>query len=126
MSDLAKEYNVRLIYRNNHYNKRFGALCADANIERMINGSRWEIWDNRRVSKGILDQREDSQTDGLHFDRFWLNSYEQHKEHYQNTFFSHPEVKILQGMLEMQLSQSFLNHLYHDCLEKNSLTHNNF
>jgi hypothetical protein len=45
--------DVRLIYRNNHYNKRFGVFCADEKFERLLEGTRWELWDNRRISKGM-------------------------------------------------------------------------
>jgi hypothetical protein len=41
----ARENHVRTIYRNNHYNKRFGVHCADDRLEEMLKGSPWEILD---------------------------------------------------------------------------------
>jgi hypothetical protein len=33
----AVDAHVKLIYRNNHYNHRFGVLCADEGFEKMLN-----------------------------------------------------------------------------------------
>ena len=48
---LAEKYHTRIIYRNNHFNRRFGTICADAEFESMIYGSNWEIWNNREMSR---------------------------------------------------------------------------
>ena len=56
ISQIAAELGVRLIYRNSHHNKRYGAVCADKRFEEMItsfNSSHWEIWDNRNLSRDI-------------------------------------------------------------------------
>ena len=50
-SELAAKYHTRIIYRNNHFNRRFGTICADAEFESMIYGSNWEIWNNREISR---------------------------------------------------------------------------
>lgn len=50
-SELAEKYHTRIIYRNNHFNRRFGTICADAEFESMIYGSNWEIWNNREMSR---------------------------------------------------------------------------
>ena len=48
----AKKNGVRIVYRNNHYNNRFGVHCADDRLEEMLKGGPWEVLDNRRISKG--------------------------------------------------------------------------
>lgn len=53
IGQIAKSNSVRVIYRNNHYNSRFGTLCADEKLELLLPGSGWEIWDNRRISKDV-------------------------------------------------------------------------
>jgi hypothetical protein len=50
-SELAEKHHTRIIYRNNHFNRRFGTICADAEFESMIYGSNWEIWNNREMSR---------------------------------------------------------------------------
>lgn len=50
-SELSEKYHTRIIYRNNHFNRRFGTICADAEFESMIYGSNWEIWNNREISR---------------------------------------------------------------------------
>ncbi len=50
-SDIASKHHIRLIYRNNHYNSRFGPLCADRLLEermKIIPESIWEVWDIKR------------------------------------------------------------------------------
>jgi len=53
LSKLAKANNVRLMYRNNHYNSRFGVKCADEEFEQALRfpGSAWEIIDSRNQSQ---------------------------------------------------------------------------
>ena len=51
----AKKNGVRVIYRNNHYNIRFGAHCADDRLEEMLKGTPWEILDSRRISEGCYE-----------------------------------------------------------------------
>ena len=38
LGELARQHDVRLIYRNNHFNFRFGAHCADDRIEKALEG----------------------------------------------------------------------------------------
>lgn len=53
LSELSGQYKVRLIYRNNHWNNRFGVYCADEKFEKLLTGTKWELWDNARMSEGI-------------------------------------------------------------------------
>jgi len=39
LGEAAHKAGVRLIYRNNHYNFRFGAHCADDRIESALQGT---------------------------------------------------------------------------------------
>ena len=39
LGELARQHAVRLIYRNNHHNYRFGAHCADDRIEKLLEGT---------------------------------------------------------------------------------------
>jgi hypothetical protein len=106
----ALNNNIRVIYRNNHFNKRFGVYCADEKFEKMIDGSNWEIWDNRRISK---DNWRKQDWDGFHFDRHKIYSVEQHLS---NIFYYNDTAQDFPGELEMQLAQSLLNSVFHDCL----------
>ncbi len=38
LSDLATAKNIRLVYRNNHYMKRYGTECADGKFEKFLEG----------------------------------------------------------------------------------------
>jgi len=117
LGEAAHEAGVRLIYRNNHYNTRFGAHCADDRIEAALKGSRWEIWDNREMSRDVWREQT---FDGLHFDRGSIHTYEEHVELVQtkiyNSIFWGFKHWPSAGQLEMQLSQSLLQSLFHDCL----------
>jgi len=64
LSGYAKAAGVRVIYRNNHHNSRFGALCADANFEPLVKQVGWEVWDNRRVAESDLRWLSLRQTQG--------------------------------------------------------------
>jgi hypothetical protein len=118
---LAKKAHFqRLLYRNNHYNIRFGALCADERLENALTEFNqqynvkthlpWEIWDNRRISETVW--REQC-WDGFHFDRHKVNSYE-HNVGHMAYFKSHNWDSP--GELEIQLAQSLLNALFYDYL----------
>jgi hypothetical protein len=72
----ASLLNIRLVYRNNHHNARFGTKCADDDFQLMLRGSAWEIWDNRRLSDGIWMKQV---WDGFHFDRHEINLVIDHK-----------------------------------------------
>lgn len=112
MNKLAIEYDVRLLYRNNHHNARFGVLCADELFEALLIGSIYEICDNRRISENIWQ----SQTyDGFHFDRTYMHDPLHHQEVNNNSIGNIP------GQLEIQLSQSLLNAIFYDSLGPRSL-----
>lgn len=111
LSKLAESKKIRLIYRNSHYNKRFGTLCADEAFESMIKGSHWEVWDNRRISKNVWMEQT---MDGYHFDRNKAHSIE---DHMQAINISLSKKKPVLGELEMQLSQSLLQSLFYDCIQ---------
>lgn len=107
MNKLAREFDVRLIYRTNHYNTRFGVLCADKQFETLLTGSIYEIWDNKRISRNIWK----TQTyDGFHFDRTYIHSIEQHIEKLSYWVGDFP------GQLEIQLAQSLLNSIFYDVI----------
>lgn len=116
LSNLSSVSGVRLIYRNNHHNGRFGTLCADEDFELMIRGSRWEVWDNRRISKDVWKHQI---VDGFHFDRNRQHTMEEHALLYNNTINGvKSKVHTVQGQLEMQLAQSLLQSLFHDAIAK--------
>jgi hypothetical protein len=107
----AKEYHVKLIYRNNYYNARFGTICADSDVEKMFNGTGyWEIFDSTRISKDVWESQE---PDGLHVERRDIWTIAQHEE---IRVAAELAGKPYPGMLEMQLTQSFLNNLFHEFL----------
>ena len=100
----------RVIYRNNHYNRRFGALCADKIFEENIHNktTAWEILDSRNIS---FDVWRSQCIDGFHFDRTHVHSRESHEalvNDYKN------KSKELPGMMEIQFGQSFLNAAFYD------------
>lgn len=111
MSGLSHDLNVRLIYRNNHFNRRFGVYCADEKFELLLEDTHWELWDNRRISKQVW---ESQCGDGFHFDRVKIGT----KEHHQgfNKVYRDNNWE-LPGMLEIQLAQSALNLIYYDWIE---------
>ena len=113
ISDLANEYGVRIIYKNNHYNCRFGALCADEVLElklREVKDSRWEVWNTRPMS---VQHWRDQTWDGLHFDRQPVHTL---PEHYRAWFSSERGFKVHgnsiafnnMAELEMQLTNTLL------------------
>jgi hypothetical protein len=107
MNKLATEYDVRLIYRNNHHNSRFGVLCADTQFEALLVGSIYEICDNKRISETVWQQQN---YDGFHFDRTHIHTVEHHIDTNLNTIGNIP------GQLEIQLAQSLLNAIFYDTL----------
>jgi hypothetical protein len=131
MWELSREaslLNIRLVYRNNHHNARFGTRCADDNFQLMLRGSAWEIWDNRRLSDGIWMKQV---WDGFHFDRHEINLVIDHKaqrdfyilQRYETLADIHVETNNdcsvryeAPGQLELQLAQSLLQLLFHECL----------
>jgi hypothetical protein len=108
----GQKLGIKMIYRNNHHQARFGTVCADKQFEAMIDGSPWQIFDSRRVSKNIWK----SQTyDGFHFDRHRIDTVEMHEyiyEVYKGKNYTRP------GALEMQFSQSLLNFVFYDCIHE--------
>jgi hypothetical protein len=109
---LAKSLGVRAIYRTNHYNCRFGVHCADDRVLAALNGTDWEIWDNRGVSKAVwwLQTR-----DGFHFDRHRVHT---RKHHQQVRELALEMGTQMPGMLESQLAQSLLFALFRDTLQE--------
>lgn len=113
LSDLANQIGskTRLIYRNNHYNAWYGALCFDSLLEEWIHRERrqnhtfrWEVFDTRGVSKHVW---KEANFDGFHYGRehhVW--TYEDHWKFYSHVNHRH------WGKLEMQLAQSLLNYLF--------------
>jgi len=115
---LAKPRSVRLIYRNSHYNQRYGVHCADDKVEAMIEGSGWEIWDNRRISKEVWKEQN---WDGFHFERIYTTTVQKHEwlvnsSTYYNFLQYKNYVWPSAGMLEIQFAQSLLQSLFHQCL----------
>ena len=108
----AHALGVRAIYRTNHHNGRFGSHCADDRVLTALQGSGWEVWDNRRVSHSIWKHQIH---DGFHYDRDYVHSVRQHRYH------RHEQLSMgrgTPGMLEMQLTQSLLHLLFRDTLQE--------
>ena len=103
----AKANGVRMIYRNNHYNARFGTICADEKFQNLLNGTDWEVWDNRRMSK---ESWVEQTYDGFHFDRTLQFSPQDHVNYRGFCLGKGWEAP---GQLEMQLAQSLLNTLFY-------------
>ncbi len=113
LSDIAHKHHIRLIYRNNHYNSRFGPICADRLLEermKIIPHSVWEVWDNRGISKDVWKEQC---YDGFHFDRHRVHSSDHHRSH-MSLFKT--KGGDLRGQLEIQLAQSLLNGIFYQYL----------
>lgn len=113
LSDVCRNHSIQLIYKNNHHNCRFGVNCADDKVHSMLvfPGSKWEVWDTRRVSK---QHWRDQTWDGLHFDRQIAHSVKDHLHTWWESFFRfHGAVVNFphQAELEIQLAQSLLNRI---------------
>ncbi len=112
LSNLANQSNVRLIYRNNHYNNRYGALCADEELETLLKTSQWEIWDNRIMSKSVWRNQS---YDGFHFDwpvmTYTVEDHSKYNAVHAAKFMQKP------GMLAVQLAHSLLQNLFHSVLK---------
>jgi len=106
----AAENHVRLIYRTNHHNNRFGVHCADDQIIEYLRNLKpsWTIWSNREIS---LDVWQEQNYDGFHFDRTRVHTPEHSAVHMK---FFHDKKWIYPGQLEVQLSQSLLHTIFHD------------
>jgi len=117
LSDIAKRQNVTLIYRNNHYNNRYGPHCADDLVEELMVGSAWEVWDNKRISQKVWKEQT---WDGFHFERIYTNTIEQHKQLADTgTFYNIYGYWMTwhhAGALEIQLAQSLLQRIFNVCL----------
>lgn len=112
LGNIGEMNNVRLIYRGNHYNDRFGPSCADDELVALLNApdSHWEVWDNKRISRNVWKKQT---WDGFHFDRHQIHSVEQHLCNVAEWEGKGGEKP---GALEMQFAQSLLNAIFHDCL----------
>ena len=108
----AHAQGVRAIYRTNHHNARFGSHCADDHVLTALAGSGWEVWDNRRVSHSVWRHQI---FDGFHYDRNFVHTVDQHKQHRQQ---QRDQGRGTPGMLEMQLTQSLLHMLFRDALQE--------
>lgn len=108
--ELAKSLGVKVLYRNNHHNTRFGTICADQGFEAMLEGSGWDIWDNRRISEDVWKTQS---ADGFHFDRHGVNTMVHHQ---QINDLMIAEKMEFPGMLEIQFAQSLLFTLFRDAL----------
>jgi hypothetical protein len=109
--EIARERGVRVIYRNNHYNQKFGIKCADESVEKMVLRSGWEIYDTTSVSKDVYKHQL---TDNLvHFDRRFVHTVEEHKALINRALNSSEPIK---GQLEMQIAQGLLNFLFLDAI----------
>lgn len=106
----AIEYDVRLIYRNNHHNRRFGTLCADEKFERLLNGTMWELFDNRRISYNASFEQNH---DGFHFDRTKIFSV---ADHISSRLHCISKGWETMGTMETQFAQSLLNLLFFNFL----------
>lgn len=56
IADYAKKLDIHLIYRTNHYNRRYGANCADDRLLSLFKDtpelkSSWDVWDNFNTSR---------------------------------------------------------------------------
>lgn len=109
LSNLAKNLNVKLIYRNNHLNSRFGALCADENFEKLLLNTNWELWDNRRISEKVWIEQN---YDGFHYDRNRIHTFDHHVAHMK---YFKDRGWISPGIMEIQLAQSLLHNLFYQC-----------
>jgi hypothetical protein len=49
---LAMKLGVRVIYRTNHRNARFGTHCDDLLLP-VVRQASWKVWDNRRIAKDV-------------------------------------------------------------------------
>ena len=112
LSKFGNESKVRLIYRNNQYNSRFGALCADEEFERLLQNTQWEIWDNRAISKDVWQNQS---YDGFHFD--WPVMTYTVEDHAKYNAIHQAKFSQAPGMLAMQLAHSLLNNLFHSVME---------
>ena len=109
---LGHDLRVKMIYRTNHYNVRYGVNCADGDLLPILTERKWHIWDNTRVSKDVWA----AQTyDGFHFDRTLIHTEAEHLQHIQQAVHGHVE---LPGMLEMQFAQSLLHYLFRDTIQE--------
>tara|TARA_B110000090_G_C13213372_1_gene381798 strand:+ start:50 stop:469 length:420 start_codon:yes stop_codon:yes gene_type:complete len=98
-----------------HYNSRYPSLCVDKKVEEMlIKYTNFTITDTRSVSQSVFLEQE---IDGLHYDRQYSFTEKEHELGREAAAAAAAkDNKQLPGMLEMQLAQSFLNHLFHDSL----------
>lgn len=110
--ELSEAASVRLIYRGNHVNFRFGADCADAKLLPLLQAAGWEIWDNIRISQDVWRTQCH---DGFHFDRTHVHSVDDHKRHIQ---YARDRAIESPGMLEAQLSHSLLFNLFRDTIQE--------
>lgn len=109
---LSQQLGVKLVYRTNHFNIRYGVECADGALIPILRERHWDIWDNTRVSKDVWQEQT---YDGFHFDRVLTHTVEQHREIIEHALQNNLE---LPGMLEIQFAQSLLHFLFRDTIQE--------
>lgn len=108
ISKICSDHKVRIIYKNNHHNARFGALCADTEFEKTLIGSNWEVFDTKNITK---DHWKDQLVDGFHYDRQKIFTEAHHARVFkQGGIVGYPWKHM--GELEMQMAQSFLHFIF--------------
>jgi hypothetical protein len=111
-NEATENKHTRLIYRTSHFNSRYSVQCADDDVLKMIEGTNWEIWNNRKISYHPMFYHEQSY-DGFHFDRAFIHTAAEHS----NIRIHHAaQHKTMPGALEIQLAQSLLHTLCYDYL----------
>ena len=111
ISAVAKAHGTQLIYRNNYFNERFSAVCADAGVEAALLGSAWEVFNNRDISKDVWQLQC---PDGFHFARENIYSVEDHRKYAAERY---AKDGVYPGQLEMQLAQTLLFQIFHSVLD---------
>jgi len=108
----ARRNNVRPIYRNNHFNQRFSAYCADEELERLLaaDPDGWEIWDNRNISRDVFHHQN---FDGFHYDRHKVHAV----KHHEQILHWWVQTGHSCGEQEMQFAQSLLQSVCGEFLE---------
>jgi hypothetical protein len=128
---VSRLYQVHMIYRNNHYNRRYGVDCADWLFEKLYqeqrkhhDGSnnnnddnhhyiRWDIWDNRNMSYDTWFQQL---YDGFHMDwpvmTYTSIEHRLYNQQYREKYGEYP------GMLNTQLAHSILHQIFYEAIQK--------
>jgi hypothetical protein len=121
LSTIATKHQVRLIFRNSHFNGFYGTYCGSLALEEKLQiaaqkeRSNWEIWDNRRISQ-LVWKEQWFMRDPFHYGRESLMwTYEDHVRA-MGQYRAIPGTYD-KGMLELQLAQSLLHMIFHPILK---------